>query len=1722
MRWSALLALLGLLLLLTPVHAADGNRLAYLDYNNPYYVGRTFPRLVTPQWVGEDGVEAVVILGIDDMRGHEKWEKYLRPILERLKKIDGRAPVSIMTCQIDPQHEHLQKWLKEGLSLETHTYDHPCPILKGGDFAKAKGTYDRCVDLLVEVPNNRPVAFRTPCCDSLNTPSPRLFTEIFNKTTEKGNFLTIDTSVFNITTANDPELPRGLVFDPEGRERFRKYVPADRSFVNTIEDYPYPYVLGRLCWEFPCATPSDWQAQYLHKPNNPITVRDWKAAIDATVIKQGVFCLVFHPHNWIKPEQVVELIDHAVEKHGKKVKFLTFKEAQERIDKHLLAGQPLRDPTTGADNGVRLIDLDNDGYLDVVIGNAACQQTRLWLPKERRWFTSDTPAALIQGKGQDAGARFGVVRKDGRATLLLRNETTAGGWHFVGQVWVKDDNLRTGLSTGRQPILFSQGGRDRGVRFRDIDGDGRCELIVANDQQRVCLQWRDEERAWCSLPFALPAGLALATGDGKDNGLRFVDIDEDGRLDVIFSNEERYGVYLFTSMDKGWARQVLAGKRGDKGELPMIAQKGADNGFWVHSRHLWWQNEHTALLPNLVDRRAFNDLLRDVEPGPKSPEASLRSIRVRPGFQVELVAAEPLVQDPIALAWGPDGKLWVVEMGDYPLGTDAKGKPGGKVKYLEDTDGDGKYDRATVFLDGLPFPTSVLPWKKGVLVTCAPDIFYAEDTDGDGKADGRRVLFTGFGKGNQQHRVNSLVWGLDNWVYCANGDSGGKITMPQHERGIDDTSPKRERGPINISGRDFRIRPDEGLLDLQAGQTQFGRSRDDWGNWFGNNNSWPMWHFVLADHYIRRNPHLAVGDPRVQVSVTPGAATVYPISRTLPRFNSPESANHFTSACGTIVYRDDLFGPAFAGSTFVSEPVHNLVHRELMTAQGATFSSRRAADEQTSEFLAASDNWFRPTSLATGPDGALWVADMYRLVIEHPQWIPKDWQQRLDLRAGHDRGRIYRVFPVGAKPRAIPRLDRLDTAGLVAALDSPSGWQRDMAQMMLIWKQDRAAVAPLEKLATDCHRPLARLHALCTLDGLGALTPALLKRALTDPHPGVRRHAVRLCEPLLGKAPELGEALATMTDDADAQVRMQLAYTLGEWKDPRAGRALGRMALREAGDRWLSAAVMSSVHRDNLDAVLLTVMADPKGPPPAAVAENLLRMASALNHGKALAALLYAVGTPEKERYAPWQTSALAGLLDALDQRDSSLARLGESGDAEVKAALQRVAGLFDAARATLAKKEGSKEDQLQAIRLLGRGLDQQAKDMETLAGLLVPQTPDDVQAAVIAALGRLRGKEVAAVLVRGWKSYGPALRGQVLDALFRRDDWLRALLDNLERKEVSPAELDAARRQRLLAHKDPGIRQRASRLFADAISPDRQKLIDAYQPALKLTGDPRRGTELFKKHCAACHKLGDVGHVVGPDLASVGDKSPQGLMIAILDPNRVVEARYVNYTALTRNGQTFTGVLASETGNSITLLAQEGKQQVILRSDLEELISTGKSAMPEGLEKDIKPQDLADLIAYLRSVGPVARRKTFPGNNPEVVKPDKEGALLLSAATAEIYGTSLVLEKQHGNLGYWTSDDDHAVWTVRVPRTGRYAVWLDWACPPESAGKPFLLDAGANQLTNKVASTGSWDTYRQERVGELVLTAGEQRLTFRAARRLYASPLLDLKAIKLVPVASE
>lgn len=615
--------------------AADGNRLTYLDeFSNPYWVGLKMAKLVTPQWVGEPGVETVIVMSTDDLRDPETFEKHLRPVFDRLKQIDGRAPFSLMTNHVDRDHPLLAQWLREGLSLETHTFDHPCPCLHDQPEPEPKGTFDQSVDIMFDIPGSRPVGFRMPCCDSMNSFSPRFVAEIFNKVTPLGNFLHLDSSVFTVFTADDPSLARPLVTAADGQPRMLRYAPRERQFVNYVENYPYPYVIARLCWEVPGALPDDWMGFNRFGMASDTTLEDMQATIDCTVAKQGQFTLVCHTNNWIGQQKKVDLVDYAHKKYGPRVKFLNFREVHQRLTKNLCGGQTLR-AANGQDNGVRVLDLNGDGYMDAVVGNERLRQTRIWQPATGRWVTGDFPVSLVtldaQGNRLDAGVRFGILRAGGKASLVVRGPAAQGVWHFDGSRWVADPQGLAGLTLDDGPLASSVAGRDRGVRLRDLDGDGICELLVGNERHSAAFGWLGEHRGWKRLPFGLPGQTAIVDAQGRDAGLRFVDVDGDGRDDVVFSNAERYSFHAWTAIDRGWSRQVLSAQRGGPKDLPMIVRAdGTNNGVWFAQGHMWLQNEQTGvrlrkgidpLKHSQIDSRSFAE---DFLGRPALPSAAAR------------------------------------------------------------------------------------------------------------------------------------------------------------------------------------------------------------------------------------------------------------------------------------------------------------------------------------------------------------------------------------------------------------------------------------------------------------------------------------------------------------------------------------------------------------------------------------------------------------------------------------------------------------------------------------------------------------------------------------------------------------------------------------------------------------------------------------------------------------------------------------------------------------------------------------------------------------------------------------------------------------------------------------------------------------------------------------------------------------------------------------------
>lgn len=582
----------------------------------------------------------------------------------------------------------------------------------------------------------------------------------------------------------------------------------------------------------------------------------------------------------------------------------------------------------------------------------------------------------------------------------------------------------------------------------------------------------------------------------RGSGTRFIDLNGDGFDDIVVSNDREYGVYLFVSKEKekknlqwfeGWSQVLREGKAGDANSLPVIDDSVSfkDGAMIVRSGRT---------IP-------FSELLKVPGPAPKSPQESLAALHLKPGFTATLVASEPLVKDPVFVDWDTKGRMWVVEMGDYPFapgekttnGETGQGKVSdlqtGRIKILEDTDGDGVYDKATLFLDGLKHPTSLAPWKNGVFVASIPDIFFAEDTDGDGKADKREAWFSGFTAGNPQHLVNGFAWGLDGWFYGANGDSGGEITCAK-------TGQK-----IALGTNDFRFNPRTGEFALEGGRSQYGKWRDDYGNWFGNNNSILGWHYWLPLRYLEQHPEIAVKAMRTTLN---DEKEIFPVSPPVRRFNWASATNTLTSGCAPIPYRDTVFGEAGKDVLFICEPANNLVHREVLDYSHTPITSHRHKDDVGTEFIASEDNWFRPTMARMGPDGALYVVDMYRLVLEHPEWIPAEIAKGLELRAGEDKGRIYRIAPTKTEKKARASFD-----DPVAALSSQNGWVRDVAQRVIIEKGDKDAKDALLKLAKAAETPVAtRIQAIFTAQALGGLTADEAGALLRPLQPQVRAGAL--------------------------------------------------------------------------------------------------------------------------------------------------------------------------------------------------------------------------------------------------------------------------------------------------------------------------------------------------------------------------------------------------------------------------------------------------------------------------------------------------------------------------------------------------------------------------------------------------------------------------------------
>ena len=926
---------------------------------------------------------------------------------------------------------------------------------------------------------------------------------------------------------------------------------------------------------------------------------------------------------------------------------------------------------------------------------------------------------------------------------------------------------------------------------------------------------------------------------------------------------------------------------------------------------------------------------------PLSPEDSLRWMQLDDGLRIEIAAAEPEVVDPVAVRFDEDGRMWVAEYRDYPNPPAPGEKPKSRIKLLEDKDGDGRFETAHVFADELLFCNGLQPWRGGVIATMSGKIAYLKDTDGDNRADVFETWYVGFAEENPQLRVNHPRFGLDNQIYVANGLRGGSVVNPRDP----------QAKPVSLRGHDLRFDPRTFQYEAIAGNGQFGLTFDDFGNRFLCSNRNPLMHVVFEDRYLAKNPKYVVPTVVNDVAAAGEASKVFPLVEAWT--TSILHAGQFTAACGIDIFRGDALPDEYRGNSFTCEPTGSLVHREILTPSGATFTSRPAHEGR--EFLASRDPWFRPVYCDGGPDGALSSCDMYRAVIEHPQFVPEELKNRPDERYGEDKGRIYRIVRKDFKrPKSSKPLSKATTDELVDLLDHKSAWWRETAQRLLIERGGKSAVPALEARVRNEAIPLGRVHALWTLAGLDALSDALLIEILRTPDTAVREQALLLAEPRTASR-EVAANVLGAADQADDRMYFRALLSSTFVEAPDRWRLAATAATRDSSDLWLRRAVLLASTGGAADVLRGAIEGFfPSSPAKLAIRRETVRELATYAGGAAdptaLQKMLDDLALPQNRiRRESFQLPLLTGLSKALKQKLPEAA-----GTAWVELALT-----------TAVDESAQVSDRIDACDLLAYA------PLALASAALLPlfQAEDlEIRSHAVAALAAHRDPQVGLMLLEEYLKQTPKFRAQILDAMLGRPERIVLLLDAMEAGKLKPRDLDTTRTNRLLKSVDAKSKARAEKLLAASMPADRNKALEDYRKVLTLKADARHGKEVFRKNCATCHKVGDVGVDVGPSIADLRTKTLEQVLTDVLQPNKAIDNNFVSYTVVTSDGVTLVGIVAADTPGGVTLKLPDGKTVSVLKKDIEAMESNGLSLMPEGLEKNIPHQDMADVITFVKN----------------------------------------------------------------------------------------------------------------------------------------------------------
>lgn len=1010
-------------------------------------------------------------------------------------------------------------------------------------------------------------------------------------------------------------------------------------------------------------------------------------------------------------------------------------------------------------------------------------------------------------------------------------------------------------------------------------------------------------------------------------------------------------------------------------------------------------------------------------------QKALADFEIAEDFEIELFAAEPLIADPVAMEIDENGKVYVVEMHGYPL--DKSGT--GKVKILKDTDADGYPDQSVVFADSLVLPTGIMRWKKGVIVTDPPHVLYLEDTNNDDKADIRKILLTGFALSNPQHNLNNPIFGLDNWIYLAHessitpnvyknefGDEGTEIHFPD----------KPEiKLPQNANGRNVRFKPDTYELEMLSGETQFGQTFDEFGHHILTSNAHHLFHEVIADRYLRRNPDLLVADATQSMPDHGDACEIYPITQN-PEHQLLTDVGVVTSSCGVTWYLGGLFSEKYKNMTFIAEPVHNLVHADIVKENGASFIASRAFEKK--EFLASKDAWFRPINFYTAPDGGLYVLDYYRQIVEHPEWMAEDIGKSGKLYNGTDKGRIYRIFPKDKAEKQtfkkFASLGQLSDKELVNFLKSPNIWYRRTAQRLLLDRKNPETIPLLKEIVKANESPESVVHALWTLQGLGEMggEEEIFKIALKNESAGVRENAIKVLEYEMDKAIKSGGDvnssifynvlnLDNLKNDPSPKVRYQLLCMLGFLNDEKSLAVRNELLVKDIEDKWVHYAALSASQGKEMEVFDFAVKNLGKAPTEGKglFFANVCGLIALSEDKEKIGSLIEKILQNTDNQNAWWQAASLEGIVNASRAWGREFKNLefenqesrGEPSGIEntkyrIQNTIQKVQKLL-LANLSVGKAPELQKASIRALEVIGLPQENVLKPFVTNAlnvlnnknaeenakasaiGLLAlyqpekyaaqiqevitPQSSIDVQKIAIQALNKTKGAQVCSFLLKEWANFTPEIKDEAIGVFMKNTERTQFLLTALEKKQIPSSAIAWHNQVRLMNNDDMEIRQKARKILA-VNETDKATILEKYKSAFAEKGDEINGLKVYNTYCAQCHQInGNLGKNIAPDLGTLRNRQPLSIALEILLPSNSIADGYEYWTVERKNGEKSYGIISTETATAITLKNLAGVETIIPRSEIVKLSASNTSIMPAGFEQSLDPKAMNDLVSFIK-----------------------------------------------------------------------------------------------------------------------------------------------------------